>query len=357
MAIALFLFAIPLAWIVFAKLYFHHKYSWKEAQIQFGISVVSTIFLTALTYIALHNQATDIEILNGQVTNKFSQRVSCVHSYECNCTTRTDSDGNSQRVCQTCYEHPFDVNWVVETTVGNVNVSRVDRQGRREPPRFSKVVIGEPASRENTYQNYVKANPDSIFNTSDFAHLMEGNNYELPNYPRVHDYYRVNRVLVTEPSLPRSLHRQLSQGISMELRTLGHEKEVNVILVVTGEESSEYARALEYKWLGGNKNDLVIVMGISDYPKVNWVESFGWSSTNRIYFAIEDEFQGVELDVETFPTQLSGLIREHYNRQSFKEFEYLMSELSPPVWSLILAFILNLVIAIIVGRYFLKNDI
>ena len=45
MVIALILFIIPLIWIVFAKFYFHHQYSWKEAGVQFGISIFLSIAL------------------------------------------------------------------------------------------------------------------------------------------------------------------------------------------------------------------------------------------------------------------------------------------------------------------------
>lgn len=356
MVIALILFIIPLIWIVFAKFYFHHQYSWKEAGVQFGISILSTALLTSMTYAALHSKAMDTEILNGEVRSKYNERVSCSHSYRCNCVENTDSNGNKTEVCQTCYYHPFDINWVVDTTIGNLEISRINSQGTLEPPRYTRVEIGEPASLQNSYSNFVKANPDSIFNTSNFAHLVD-NNYDLPNYPEVHDYYRVNRVLVTDPSLPKNIYRQLNESISMELRKLGHEKEVNVVLVLTSEESTDYAKALEYKWLGGKKNDVVIVMGISEYPSINWVKSFGWSSTNRIYLSIEDSFQNKDLDTETFAVQLSTLIREHYTRRPFEEFKYLMDEMSPPLWSVIIAFILNAISAFFIGRYFLRNEL
>ena len=157
--------------------------------------------------------------------------------------------------------------------------------------------------------------------------------------------------------LPKNIYRQLNESISMELRKLGHEKEVNVVLVLTSEESTDYAKALEYKWLGGKKNDVVIVMGISEYPSINWVKSFGWSSTNRIYLSIEDSFQNKDLDTETFAVQLSTLIREHYTRRPFEEFKYLMDEMSPPLWSVIIAFILNAISAFFIGRYFLRNEL
>lgn len=359
MAFALFLFIVPLVWIIVAKVWFHRKYVWKEAAVQFGISCVVVVVLTGLVYMSKGLSALDVEIHNGQVTSKYSERTSCSHSYECPpCYTHTNSDGTTYQTCSTCYDHPFDVDWKVDTTVGNITIPRVNSQGTIEPPRFSEVVVNEPASREKRYHNFIKANPDSIFNTSEFTDIMEGNEYALPNYPKVHDFYRLNRVVITDPQLPRSLYRTLNQGISMELRSLGAEKEVNVVMVLTTEPSSQYATALEYEWLGGKKNDIVIVMGLDvDTLNVDWIDTFGWSSNSRIHVALHDAFQGQVLDVNTTPSLLSSLISEHYERQSFSEYEYLMDELEPSFMAMFIAFIINIMVTLGVGYYFIKNDV
>lgn len=343
--------------MVYAKIALHHRFTWKEAGIQSGISVGVAMLMTIIVLYGKNLGAMDTELINGQVTSKYSQRVSCSHSYECNCTYFTDSNGNRTRSCQTCYQHPFDMNWIVDTTVGDIRIPRVNSQGTIEPPRFTDVVINEPVTRTNTYMNYVKANPDSIFNASNFEHLMEDYDYQLPNYPEVHDVYRINRVLVTTPELPRGLYRELSQSISMELRSLSAEKEVNIIVVVTDEANPQYANALEYKWLGGKKNDVVIVLGVSEHPTIEWIESFGWANGSRIFNEINDHYRGKALDTETFATDLAGIIREHYERQSFSEYAYLMEELNPPMWLIIFGFTMNLGACIGFGYYFIKHDV
>ena len=356
MEIALFLFLIPIAWMVFAKIFFQHAYTWKEAGIQFGICTLSTILLTGLTYAALHSKAFDTELHNGMVTDKYNQRTSCSHSYQCNPKTVTDSNGNTRIEYETCYEHSFDIDWIVDTTVGSMGISRVNRQGTIEPPRFTDVEIGEPATVERMYQNFVKANPDSIFNVSEFTELVEQYNEVLPNYPDVHDYYRVNRVLVVGETLPRDMYRDLNESISMELRTLSAEKEVNVVVVATDQPSMDYAYALEYKWLGGKKNDVVVVMSLDESNTIQWIHSFGWSSTNQVYVNIEDSFTGENFTVDGFTDDLTSIIRTSYNRQSFDEYQYLLDELSPPLWSIIIAFLLNIVVAVGLGIFFIKNE-
>lgn len=356
MALFLVFLIIPLGWIVFAKVALHRKFSWKEAGAQFGISVFTASFITLLILFGKNLGGMDTELINGYVENKYSQRVSCSHSYECNCTYYTDSNGNRQRRCQTCYEHPFDVSWIVDTTVGDISISRVNSQGTIEPPRFTEVEINEPVTRRNSYMNYVKANPDSIFNDTEHTHLMDTHEFNIPNYPVIHDVYRVNRVVVASHQIPRDLFRDLSESISMELRTLSAEKEVNIVVVVTHESNPQYANALKYEWLGGKKNDVVIVLGMPEYPNIEWIESFGWAEGSRIFNEINDHYRGQELDTETFATDLSVIIREHYARQEFSQYDYLLDELSPPLWAIIIGFILNLIVCVVVGWYFYKHD-
>lgn len=356
MALFLVFLAIPIAWLVFAKIVLHSKITWKEAGVQFGISIVVAALITIALYIGKNMGGMDTELINGFVEDKYNQRVSCAHSYECNCTYYKDSNGNSQRRCQTCYEHPFDVSWIVDTTVGDISISRVNSQGTIEPPRFTEVEINEPVTRRNSYMNYVKANPDSIFNDTEHTHLMNTHEFNIPNYPVIHDVYRVNRVVVASHQIPRDLFRDLSESISMELRTLSAEKEVNIVVVVTHESNPQYANALKYEWLGGKKNDVIIVLGMPEYPNIEWIESFGWAEGSRIFNEINDHYRGQELNVDTFATDLSAIIREHYVRQEFSQYDYLLDELSPPLWAIFIGFIINLIVCVSVGWYFYKHD-
>ena len=51
----------------------------------------------------------------------------------------------------------FDANydWVVKTAIGErIEIQRVDRQGVREPARWTSVQMNEPTSRTHSYENY-----------------------------------------------------------------------------------------------------------------------------------------------------------------------------------------------------------
>lgn len=272
-----------------------------------------------------YGSMSDTQILNGKVQSKNSQIVSCSHSYSCRC--RTDSKGS--RSCDTCYEHSFDKNWVVHTTVGSLNITRVDRPGYIEPPRYSRVVIGESASIESSYINYIKASPNSIFH---YMQTEVGQYHEkIPEYPSVIDYYRINRVIGGD----ELLNVTLNDG----LRSLGTQKEVNIIVVKTTEKSSNYGKALEQVWLGGKKNDIVVVISL-DGNKINWTYVFSWSKQSIVNVQIRDAIN----NLGTYDSLKVGQIilentQKSFVRKSMKEFEYLLNEFSPPTWVLVLTLI------------------
>lgn len=282
----------------------------------------------------------DVEILSGKVTAKSKDWTSCEHSYQCNprkvrscsgsgkdkrCTTRTEYD--------TCYEHPNDWNWVVKTTVGSVYIDRIDRRGSLTPPRWTKVVIGEPAAAEHVYMNYVKGSDNSLFNNKHRAVEYE----DIPKYPSVYDYYRVNRV-INNTGVDTS---GWADYLSDKLRTLGKEKQLNIIVVLT-KHPVEYADSLFAKWGGGKKNDVVMVYGVSPEGKVSWFRSTSFAdgmNNQALHIRLRNESTDREINLDLLAEQVDTISKE-YTRLEMKEFEYLKYSVSVPIWWILLTIIL-----------------
>lgn len=355
MQIALLLFTIPFIIGVFSVLFFKHKYTLKEFGIQIGVGIGMAVALAILTITVTRMDTKDIEILNGQVVSKEKDMVSCEHSYSCNCRTVYSGTGNnrtSQTICDTCYEHSHDFDWVVKTTVGRILIDRVNRQGTIEPSRYKKVKIGEPASVPNSYTNYVKAVPDSIFNNTDIERY---NKIATPSYPKVYDYYRFNHV-INQGALPSQLSEKLNKQIAEKLRTLGKEKQVNIIFIALQNKGYDYAEAIRHKWLNGKKNDVVIIININNYPKIKWVKSFGWSNKSKVFHRIESEIKNMNIEQQNVIPTISAIIKEDFKRKPFEDFKYLLEELEPPIWLLIIVFSLNIIVSLIIARYFVINE-
>ncbi|WMN81109.1 hypothetical protein NI385_27210 (plasmid) [Vibrio parahaemolyticus] len=254
------LFIVVAFAVALGKYKFKHEITKGEIALNAVISsIVVVVTLGAITLYGI----SETEILNGEVTAKKRNTVSCEHSYE---VCKKTSDGEK---CETKYEHSWDYDWDVYTTVGTLTIDREDSQGVIEPKRFKQVVIGEPASVNHTYLNYVKANTISLFGYSE----EQAKQYQefVPKYPTIYDYYRVNRVLHTNPSLTYSLTSGWNEKLNNEFRTLGGKLQANMVIVVTDQPAS-FFESLIHSWEGGRKNDILIVMGVKD-GKVVWSRS------------------------------------------------------------------------------------
>lgn len=307
--------------------------------------------------ITFYGSMSDFDILNGQITGKKQVWVPCTHTYQCNCTE--DSKGNT--TCQTCYYHTNDWDWDVYSTVGTFTIDRVDWQGADEPKRWADVKIGEPASRKEFIMNYMKASKQSLYSDKitpeDYAKFKS----LLPVYPKPYDYYRYNRVLPVGMSYPES--NQLSEQLSMDLRKVGNQKQVNILVVVVPTNDKTYRYALEKYWQGGKKNDAVIVIGSKTYPKIDWTSGFSYANSmdNAMLFdQLSDDLMksGSLKDTQALSRIIINDVNRYWNRHPMKGFKYLSHDYVPSGKTLflaILAYLLAIVLTIFGVNYAEEN--
>ena len=324
------LFLIPVGIAIAFIVYHRRTHEVKETLMTAGIIVAVSVAVQIASYAAFSlGSSGDVEILNGYVTGKERDKVSCSHSYECMCyyTESCSGTGSSRsctrtRHCSTCYEHSYDVDWDVHTTVGNLTIDRIDRQGLKEPPRWAQVQVGEPAAREHSYMNYVLGNRDSLFSKSD-QQFAEKYQKDIPAYPRVYDYYRVSRVLnVSGLDVPVDYWNDY---LNNTLKTLGAARQVNIVWVITSGQPVEYFQGLVYAWSGGKKNDVIVVTDITKDMKINWGKSTSFADgmhNMELHARNGMSLTGQPMGVKVF-TDVANNISKGYNRVEMKEMEYL----------------------------------
>ena len=310
-------------------------------------------------YMGKAGQTMDVEILNGEVTGKHHEKVSCEHSYSCNCrqvqSCSTDSKGSrscsSSTVCDTCYEHSFDIDWIVDSNIGHSRISRVDRQGTSTPPRWAATQIGEPYADTHIHTNYVKAVPESVFHLSDKL-IAEKFKNMIPAYPKeIYDYYRINRALTVGVNVPDL--QQWSNDLSTILKQLGPQKQANIITLFVNTDDPSYEYALRQAWLGAKKNDIVVIFGTTQYPNIDWVRVMSWTDKEIFRVQLRDSLEEMKT-IERVP--MINLIKEltlkEFKRKSMKDFAYLENEIDPPTWVIILAIVIMLGVAGFLYRQF-----
>lgn len=292
-------------------------------------------------FIESRAQGEDTEILSGKVVGKSREVVSCEHSYPCRCRQECSGRGNQRscfEVCDICYEHPFDVDWDVKTTVGTISIDRLDSQGLAQPPRWTKVKNDEPVSKVADYENYVKAVPGALYTRISTE--------PTPPYPgKIYDYYHVDRVVDWHANIPEADLKSLNEQISLDLREVSPVKQVNLVVVVTSSPTSMFAENLKAAWLGGKKNDVVLVIGLSQYPSIAWVSVFSWSSDDLLNIKLRDAVLAHgNLDVKAVDLAVTD-ISKLWTRRHMSEFKYLKHEIKPSSLAYILIFLIGLLSA------------
>lgn len=355
MSVMLVFIAIIISFTIptITRLVFPHKVTYKELVLSIFISVVCSL---AMLYFIKMFSISDVEIWNGQVTEKFNEHVSCNHSYPCNPRTVCTGSG-AEAVCtieyDTCYEHSYDVDWIVKSNVGSSEINRVDRQGLDEPPRWTKSIIGEPYAESYSFTNYIKASPDSLFAGSE--ELIKQYANDLPQYPEINDYYKINRVISKGVSIDKDLNSKLNEI----QKKWGPQKQLNLIPIFLSEAySQDFFKAIEANWLGGKKNDVIIVTQLSNSGNVNWTRIISRSENKSFDKSIEfDMNQMKEFKTDDFIAILDKNIMEKFNREDFHKYEYLLNEFTPSTLAISIGILLSFLINLVMSYYSVREDI
>lgn len=324
------------------KLIYKSEITRKELIYMLWASLLTTVVVYFMFIVGVMNlKLVDHEILNGQVTGKYQDRVSCDHSYQI-CT------GTGKNVsCVTHYEHIWDYDWVVKTSVGNVIIDRVDKQGVNKPQRWEYAKVGEPASLLHRYQNYLKANEDSLF----YMGEEEIKKYDVPDYPKIYDYYRSKKVISQIGIDAKEYNIYLNDVLS----TMGASKQVNIVAIFTSQDKN-FFEAVQSHWGGVKKNDVLMVFGI-EKDKVKWFKSTSFANgmnNKLLHTKLRNNAIDKTLNLELFKEQVN-LVNTDFERLPNAEFQHLKENIKAPIWLVILSLIINFVINGFIAYKFANN--
>lgn len=307
------------------------RQDWKR---DYGVVTAATVIpgvvALAIMLSGWYANVRDVNVINGYVTSKAQVWTSCSHSYPCRCR----KSGKST-TCDTCYLHTNDWDWVLHTNIKrDIYIDRVDMQGTKMPPRYRKADAGDPVSVTEAYVNYLKASEHSLFNDSK---LLNKYGDRVPNYPAtVYDYHYIDRVLTDKVALPDAGKWNLA--LADTVKELGSKHQVNVVVIFTSVPDQEYYQAVRQKWLGGKKNDVIVIIGTPNFPDIAWVRVVSWTDNELFKVELQDDVYDLKTITtpEAVMTQLHDHITKNFVRKSMKDFEYLKDEVSPePEWYIV----------------------
>lgn len=325
----------------------------------------------------------DTEVWNGQVTSLKTVKKDCkypgwysssdsfctnentreVYShteyYECGTTKNPQTCSRDVYDTEYSYDYPWEKKYYVNSTLRQFMISRVDRQGAKEPPRYTQTKVGDPVSITSSYTNYLKAADMSILNPQNIS-VSQAELDMIPAYPiNIYDYYKIDRLILIGANVP---DRKLwNEGISEVAKVVGPTKQANPVIVVTNQPQT-IRYAIERKWNGGKKNDIIVLIGV-DGDAIEWLDVITFLSNTGNEFMTR-QFQTMITEVGTLDRdKILGItkqtIMEKFDRKPMQSVEYLKDEFEPPLWvkitALLSALILSIIFSIIATRNYIME--
>ena len=200
----------------------------------------------------------------------------------------------------------------------------------------------EPVTKLVQFKNKIKATP-STFSFSKVPDGMKG----VFGYPANDNPFISDRLLGTALATV-----DLFEFDKMNAR-LGPAKRVNVIMVGMGAADSMLGEWQKSKWIGGKKNDIVILWG-GNNKKPTWVKVFGWTDEETCKRDLETIVLDNGATTQVLPL-IEAEIRLHYK---LKDWEKAFAHISvpAPAWALWTYFGVMVVSQIGLWWWFMDNE-
>lgn len=189
-----------------------------------------------------------------------------------------------------------------------------------------------PVTRENEYENKVKASR-SVFKFEDISE-KEARRLGLHDYPKI-------RLCDQCPIIGAKFSACQERAIRMLNARYGPKKEFRLYLLFYRNKPLSIADRQRSYWQGGNKNELVVCVGLDSRNRVMWSDAFSWCDSPVLAVKSRDWFTSHRLDLCAFASYIEPIVQKEWKRKEFSDFKYLSVELSnKEYWAIIIIMLL-----------------
>lgn len=343
-----------------ACFFFNRKIAWQEV---LGTVVVAFLMAAIFQEASIAGLTADKETWSGYGTQArdystwqeyYEYAVYRTETYECG----TDSKGNPEYCTRQVFDHWASTTrwhgeyWKLFATLGsentdfNIDQSKFNYMCQKYNDRHavagdrvtgehnSRMIAGdpndyvadnktgwiEPVTVEKYFKNKIKAAPTV------FSYVKVSTNIAVFDWPSNPNWNVSDRVMGTAQTMINTLKWDQMNAV------LGSAKKVNLIVIgFPSGVSQDRAKWQEAKFIGGKKNDLVIVYaGGNKTTHADWCSVFGWTEKNSVKSGLRDMFMDNPINDDIIP-KISNEVKSHYTIKDWHKFDYITVE--PPTWS------------------------
>lgn len=359
----------------------YRMYDWWFYLIPF---IVSALLVALMRYLIENYQTTDTEFWGGWATSAayfepWNERVSCRHpEYEWVTHTHTDADGNTHTTSSYewtgRYEHAYDVDkhpacWVLYDSNGNSRYIS-EKRFERLANLWSNRKFVDLGRNFHTYDGdkYVTTwdGKDTTFIPVTTSHEYENRAQPLtskfgfkkvdPEALGLFEYPEISSL--DQPAVLGASGddaKEADRRLRFWNAKLGSSKQVRMFVLVFGPDSScATAKAQEQYWRGGNKNEFILAVGLSDSGRVNWAHVISWTDKFSLKEDVRRHVEGLDCPSLTEIVEyLVVEVKERFVRKSFADFKDL--EVKPPNWAIVLTYGLAILVNTGIGWLFVNG--
>ena len=194
-------------------------------------------------------------------------------------------------------------------------------------------------TEEHRYKNPMKGSR-SLFQLS-------GEKNNLYDYPKL--VRKDQRVIL---GMKKTLSDQRLRVLNSKL---GKEYQVRVFLLLFPD-SCGIRTAIDQRnyWEGGNKNELVICVGIKN-DSVTWCYPFSWCDSPEVETRIKNWYiENPRFSISGLCDFLEPTIRKYWVRKKFSDFDYINTDILG--WEYMIIFLIVLAYIILISHWICEND-
>ena len=366
-------FIIPVVAVIVLLVFFYKKVVLWEIC---AVLIPSALLILVMNFFMIEAREADTEYQGYYISRvvyyeSWDERVSCRHPIYCTRTVTSGSGKNrtthtERYVCG--HVHAYDVDFHPEhwTMVDNDGDSYEISRGRflglqarfGTKPYFVELnrhyhskdgdayntewdkrpVNVETITKSGYYKNKIQAS-HSIFKFEDIDD-REKSRWNLYDYPSIKDNYQ-------SCVLGFKLDPVTDRKFQYINAFYGKSKQFRLYVLLFKDQSYQVSIKQRSYWEGGNKNEMVVCIGLDKSGHYQWSNAFSWMDKPELEVRVEQYFSGLQgqpLNLDDFADWLPKQIETHWHRKDFADFDYIQVEVTPGqlTWIMIIILLYNI---------------
>lgn len=208
-------------------------------------------------------------------------------------------------------------------------------------PSIEAVVV----TSKHTYKNKV-AHSSSVFNFPE----VNPKDYNLFNRAPHHLF----NTACIESQAPISNLAYFDEKLQRANAEIGPSRQVRMLMLIFCDKPVQAAIEQQAYWKNGNKNEIVLCLGIDNNAVLKWTYVFSWSDSEDLKVNLRESVQKIGFNLETIIEEMCSQCKEKFVRKKFVDFEYITVD--PPVWTVALTFFLTILFNVGLSSWIVLNE-